>query len=422
MTIKIIYVTTSFPYSYGKESFFFPELIELARQGHEVLVVPRSLIGFVDVEYQEFFAKNVAAKGLFSYEVLKEAFFEFIRNPSRVFKMFLLMLQSWGPETLLKNLVVLPKGLWLARLSLKWGATHIHAQWAGTTASMAMIASEISNIPWSFTAHRGDILQKNLLNFKASSTCFVRFISMSGIRLAEKLNVQQLLQKARLIHMAVSVPLDGSDQVSAGTSPTVLCPADFLPVKGHKYLLEAVAILKERGIGCSLQLAGEGRLHKQLQQQVVDLSILDKVSFLGHIPHTRLMKLYYDKKVAIVVLPSVDLGTGEHEGIPVSLIEAMSYGIPVIATKTGGIPELLTEGAGILIPPKNPVAIADAIETLIKDRKKQSELGKAGKQRIIEQFAIEKTVNELVSSISTVTRHNGEEIRKRGRAVNPEPC
>ena len=54
---------------------------------------------------------------------------------------------------LLKNLAVYPKGLWLARLAREWRADHIHAHWAATTATMALVASEFSGIPWSFTAH-----------------------------------------------------------------------------------------------------------------------------------------------------------------------------------------------------------------------------------------------------------------------------
>ena len=72
--------------------------------------------------------------------------------------------------------------------------------------------------------------------------------------------------------------------------------------------------------------------------------------------------MYREGRVGMVVLPSVDLGNNLHEGIPVALIEAMSYNIPVVGTHTGGIPELLEGGAGLIVPDKDPAALADAIE------------------------------------------------------------
>ena len=101
----------------------------------------------------------------------------------------------------------------------------------------------------------------------------------------------------------------------------------------------------------------------------------------------------------MVVLPSVDLGHNLHEGIPVALIEAMSYGIPVIGTRTGGIPELLEGGAGLIVPDKDPAALADAIERYVRDPAFAAEVAGKGRQRVCESFNVVTVVSRLLERI-----------------------
>ncbi len=88
-----------------------------------------------------------------------------------------------------------------------------------------------------------------------------------------------------------------------------------------------------------------------------------------------------------------------NEGIPVALMEAMAYGIPVISTNTGGIPELIGDGSGIMVEEKNAEAIADALERLIKDRDYRYEIGRMGRLRVEKEFDIEKNVRDLIELI-----------------------
>jgi glycosyltransferase involved in cell wall biosynthesis len=168
-------------------------------------------------------------------------------------------------------------------------------------------------------------------------------------------------------------------------------------VKGHKYLIEAVAILKKQGLEVRLLIAGQGELCSRLQKQVQESRLCDQVRFLGQISHSELLGLYRDGNIGMVVLPSIDLGNGEHEGIPVSLIEAMSYGVPVVSTLTGGIPELLKDGAGLLVPPGDPLALAAAIELLIKDSRLRDQLAEAGRKRVMDEYSVEKIIDELAA-------------------------
>jgi glycosyltransferase involved in cell wall biosynthesis len=180
-----------------------------------------------------------------------------------------------------------------------------------------------------------------------------------------------------------------------GPVPNILCPANLLPVKGHKHLLQAVAILKRLGVNCAVDLAGDGPLRLSLQEQVADLAVSDCVTFLGQLSHDEILARYRDPALTAVVLPSVDLGNGIHEGIPVALIEAMSFGVPVISTLTGGIPELLGEGAGILVPPAEPAALANAITRVIQDSSLRTRLSLAGRDRVMREFSARSSVEAL---------------------------
>jgi colanic acid/amylovoran biosynthesis glycosyltransferase len=411
--VRIIYVTSSMPYG-PAETFLISEVEEVRKQGHEVLVVPMYPRGSVLHTDAKPLLEYVCAQPLLSPPIAKGAAEAFVQDPLRTFRALSWLFRGRSAKVLLKNLAVYPKGLWLARLAREWKADHIHAHWAATTASMALVASEVSRVPWSFTAHSGDITDwsfsaalpgaaKNaLLSLKASRACFVRFISRSGLR---KAGLTETGASPKVFVLPMGVELADLSAVRhedrRGRATVVCCPADIIPVKGHKYLIKAVAILQERGLDLELWLAGEGVLEEELREQREALNLSNRIIFLGMLPHQRLMELYRRGEVDIVALPSVDLGGGEHEGVPVSLMEAMSYRIPVVSTTTGGIPELLGGGAGVMVPPADPTALADAIGRLIQDPELREQQGDAGRERVEESFSLEKVADELIARFET---------------------
>lgn len=185
----------------------------------------------------------------------------------------------------------------------------------------------------------------------------------------------------------------------AAPGNTILCPANLYPVKGHRYLIEAIAVLRKRGVECELLVAGDGALRSDLDAQVQNLGLAGAVHFLGQCSHTEILAMYREGRVGMVVLPSVDLGNNLHEGIPVSLLEPMSYNIPVVSTNTGGIPELLEDGAGLIVPDKDPMALADAIERLVRDSEFTAKVARKGRQRVCESFNVVAVVSQLLEHI-----------------------
>ncbi len=384
--MRLIYVTSSFPFGPG-EVFIVPELDSLQQMGHELLVVPLWPHGEVVHEDAARWLPRTLASPLVSIEIIRSLLVR-------------LSCQAWSVGRLahlfdcrrlsvtLKNLTALPKCAWLAEVAQQWGADHIHAFWASTVASLAWGAAELSGTPWSFTAHRFDIAQNNLFGKKVSHARFVRFIAQNGIRMSESL-AGDVKRKAVTVHLGVQLrPI--ASEVAPKTGTVALCAASLIPVKSHSVLIDAVDRLRSRGVALELWLAGDGELHDALLVDVQRRQLGDRVRFLGVLSHSALLDLYATHAVDMVVLASADLGDGLHEGIPASLMEAMAFGIPVIGTETGGIPELLSDGAGLIVPANDPASLANALQRLSQDEGMRASIGYAGWNRIQESF---ETVN-----------------------------
>ncbi len=391
--MRVIYITSSLPFG-SAEPFLYPEIRALRDLGVDLKVVPMYPRGQPVHPESRDVLPLAEVEPLFSWRIFRSAWRMVLRFPKKALQALLLLFTP-NPRHLLKNLAVYPKGLWLADLAIRWGANHIHAHWAATTSSMAMVASHVSGVPWSLTAHRWDVVENNVLPQKADRALFFRCISEKTKSMALERGVPP--EKVVVLHLGVPLPL-GSRKISKGYAKgetfVLLCPAAFLPIKGHKYLLEALRLLPEH---VHLWLAGEGPLKSELMSLVQNLGLESRVRFLGYLAHDKLLELYSEGLVDAVVLPSVDLGEGLNEGIPVALIEALAFGYPVVATATGGIPELLAEGAGLLVPDKSPEALAQAISQLVYDENLRKELGRRGRLRVEQEFAVEKVVRTLLA-------------------------
>jgi glycosyltransferase involved in cell wall biosynthesis len=384
-----MYVTVSMPFGPG-EAFFIDEVKELLRQGHQLLIVPRSPRRAL-VNRDADGLQNVSLRRpLFSPAILAGAALVCLTRPLATFRALTLLAGSKDLFTLLKNLVVFPKALWLGRLATRWKAEHIHAQWGLTTATMAMVASRIFHIPWSCTVHRGDIIDNNLLELKARDAQFMRVISEDGISLAADICGRPLEGNVVMLHLGVELPALPPGQRPLHSPAALLCPAQLIERKGHQYLIEALGILRQRGQTVRLQIAGEGHMREFLESLTAQLGLQDAVEFMGQVQHAGLLQLYQAGNIDMVVLPTL------HEGIPVCLMEAMAHGVPVVSTAAGGIPELLRDGAGIIVSPKSPPELADAIESLIRDPELRARLVAAGRRRIETAFSVEAVVHKLV--------------------------
>ena len=388
----VLYATARLPAGDG-EPFIVAEVIALQRQGWEVTVVP--VRGTGEIVHGDAHQLKAWVFPLVNVRILGGALAEAMRRPRAAARAFGLLRESRSRDVRLRNLAVLPKALWLARRARHGGIEHIHAHWASTPSTMAMLAARVAGIPWSVTAHRWDIAENNLLRAKAQSACFVRVISVHG---AEELSRTAALDgfAPAVIHMGVDLPAPAERGPRTGPL-RIVAPARLVEKKGHGYLLEAVRMLRSPEVAVRVHIAGDGPLGPVLRQKAAELGVEDQVQFLGTLPHDELLRRMEAGEWDVVVLPSVITESGELEGVPVALIEALARGLPTIGTDIGGTPELLDGGAGILVPPADSEALARALGRLAANPEVCAELAKAGRARAEERFDVERIAAELAA-------------------------
>ena len=396
--MRLLVVTVSAPFG-PAEAFAAAELKSLRALGHRVTVAPVRPRG--QIVHREFdqAADSVLVAPLLSPAVLVAAVAEAIRAPRTVAGLILLLARSGSAGILAKNLAVFPKALWLARRARQQNIDHIHAYWATTPATVGMVASAAAGTGFSFTAHAADIDEDNLLLLKSTRASLLRVISRDGERRVLQAGVSPIV--IRLVRLGVEVPDRPAPRPKLRGHLVVLVPAAFHPMKGHIYLLQALRLVGSSSptVDVRLELAGSGPLEEDLRRRAQELGVANAVTFLGQLPHEMLFARYRAASVDAVALASATKGARLAEGIPVSLIEAMSHGIPVVAANSGGVPELVDETTGILVAMRDPVALAAAFRSLALDPELGDRLGAAGRARVKRNYDVRLTAAELVEAM-----------------------
>lgn len=174
--------------------------------------------------------------------------------------------------------------------------------------------------------------------------------------------------------------------------PSLLSVGHLIPLKGHRYVLEAVAELKHELPDLRYHIIGEGGTRAVLERQVRELGIEEQVSLLGRLPHHELA--FHYASCDIFVLPS------SPEGFGIVYLEAMSFGKPVIACQGEGISEIIEDGkTGVLVPPKDHRAVAVAIRELAGDSPRAREIGRAA-QEVAAQYTWRQNAERLLALYS----------------------
>jgi glycosyltransferase involved in cell wall biosynthesis len=185
-----------------------------------------------------------------------------------------------------------------------------------------------------------------------------------------------------------------------GPGFVVLCVARLAPQKGLEVLLSAVKQLADRGTDISLVLVGEGPMRARLGHRAERLGITDRVVMKGAVGQDEMASYYAGADV--FCLPSFA------EGVPVVLMEAMASGRPVVTTRIAGVPELVDDGvSGLLVAPGNAGQLAAALERLATSPEEREEMGRAGRQKVVEEFDSETCAAQLGTLFDEMGRGTG---------------
>jgi glycosyltransferase involved in cell wall biosynthesis len=192
----------------------------------------------------------------------------------------------------------------------------------------------------------------------------------------------------RLIYSGIDpLPFRGlsSAEQRANDSAVVAMLAVLEERKGHRFLLDAARVLKDRGRKIRYVFAGDGSHKSQIQRMVQTLGLRDEVSFVGFIKDVP----KFLSSIDVLVLPSL------FEGLGVAALEAMAAEKPVVATRVGGLAESIIDGeTGFLVPPQDGIALADSIEKLVADPSMARAMGLKGAARVQSSFTIEQMASQ----------------------------
>lgn len=274
----------------------------------------------------------------------------------------------------------------LARVAARNGLRHIHVHTTGRVALIAALAERLGGPSYSLTLH-GPLSEDGAgQNFKWRNARFATVVTRR--LLAEVKTVLREDRPARVVIQPMGVDTsvfrrDGPYRPSAPGEPLRLFTCTRLePARGLRDLLAALRRLLDRGVPATLRIAGdEGQrgFRQELDRRIAELRLQDRVTLLGPIGEDQVLAELLAAHA--FVLPS------HHEPLGVALMEAMACGLPVLGTAAGGVRELVTHGVdGLLVPPRDPVALAGALEQIARTPAKAISLAMAARSRVERDF------------------------------------
>lgn len=400
--MKIVVVVSEFPKI--TETFAYRNVVEYERLGHDVRIfhIKRFRQGEVVHGFMRRLVDRAFSFGYASPAALGALAAEAFVAPRRLARLVLGLARAYRsePKRGLAVLAYLPKALALGRWCRRWGADHIHAEFAGHPGAAAMIAATVAETPFSFSAHAHDIfVSQTLLAEKAREAAFVRTISRYNMTFLAGLPGFPA-EKLRLVRCGVArARLNESGPTPPGDGPLrILYVGSLVKRKGVRHLIDALASLPP-GIDWRARIVGGGSLAPSLVAHARALGLASRLRFDGPQPAERVTEAFREAHVAVA--PSVVGDEGRMEGIPVVVMEAMAHALPVIVSDLSGIPELVEDGVtGRLVPPGDAAAIARALAEIHADWPAAAAMGKRGRARIAAEYVVEDNARALADLMS----------------------
>ncbi|MDR2055084.1 MAG: glycosyltransferase [Desulfovibrio sp.] len=388
---KIAYVLLWFPLS--SETFIFREVKSLLSLEVPVLVYTmygESLRG-CSAEMQAF-SWPVRHYGMFATAAVLAAFFRALRREPR--KVAGLLREGFfrrmrNLESLGENLWCFMAGFLLAEQCLGEGVGLIHSAWANGSATAAWVASRLTGIPFAFTGRAGDIYPEDgLLREKSRDALFLRTNNLANVRWLQQFCPAGQKDKVHLVYNSLTFAAATRKRPTPVPRRGVfnlLAIGRFARTKGFPELFTALARLRRERVPVRLTLVGDGRWRGRLLRQLRRMGLTDFVALPGFVPHDQMHAYMHSHD--LLVVPSVVHDNGDRDGIPNVIMEALSCGLPVVATDVNGIPEVIRNGeTGLLVPQRDPAALADAVRQMLECREKALVMAGNGKALVERMF------------------------------------
>ena len=289
-----------------------------------------------------------------------------------------------GIKAMIYQFIYLAEAAVLAEHMRARGLTHLHNHIAKSSCTVAMLMSEMSGIPYSFTLHGPDIFYEPYrwrLDEKIARARFVACISHFARSQAMAFSDPQHWHKLHIVHCGVDP--------ARYDSPATPAPAQLLfvgrlaAVKGVPMLFDALRDLSKIHPALHLTLVGDGPERTALERRAREMGLTSRITFAGYKSQAEVADLL--SRATALVLPSFA------EGVPVVLMEAMAARVPVVTTRIAGVPELVEDGvSGLLVPPGDAHGLHVALGRLLFDAHLCRDMGEAGRARVLAEFTSDK--------------------------------
>jgi colanic acid/amylovoran biosynthesis glycosyltransferase len=339
---------------------------------------------------------------------------ELARRPARFLRALLLALRMSraSDKSVFHHLVYFAEACALATIVRARHIDHVHAHFGTNSTDVALLASVLTGIGYSFTVHGADEIDKPIaLNLpeKVKLARFAVAVSNNGRGQLYRWCDNDHWSKIHVVHCGVDDAFlaDTAQPVAAGTA--LVCVGRLCKEKAQLLLIDAAAILAREGHDFSIVLAGDGDMRPQVEAKIAHHGLADRVTITGWIPSSRVKDEM--TKARALVLPSL------MEGIPVVLMESMALQRPVVTTYVGGIPELVRDAQdGWLVPAGSTEDLAAALRAcLTATPEVLAAMGRSGRSRVAEQHSVVTEAGKLAALIETSVRGT-EPTTDRARA------
>lgn len=408
-SLKVAYFLPRFPKL--SETFILREILVLREMGLDVHVfslMPPLTSSTMHAQVQDMMPYVHYSPYFFSFKLIFAQFYFLFHFPIKYFRALLRLLWQTCPEpsTCAKALFLFPKSVYFARQLKEMKIDHIHSHFVWVNGIAAQVASDLIGVPNSLHAHAWDIFQREKESVKRQLELATAIVTISDYHRQYLTSIcpKCSSKNIHIVHCGLN-PLEFSpvQTLAEHNIVQIISIGRLLEKKGFEYLIEACSLLAKKGIKFHCSIIGDGPLSNALQEQIKRLNLLDYISMLGEMNISEILKLY--RQSDIFALACVITDFGDRDGIPVVLMEAMAMQLPVITTPVSGNPELVSDGKnGLMVPQRDPEALAQALERLINDQLLRKQLGEQGRQTILAGFDIQMTAAQMAQIFQEI--HN----------------
>ena len=295
------------------------------------------------------------------------------------------------------------------------GISHLHAHFATASATVARLAARFAGVPYTLTAHAKDIFHESVrpddVRRKLADAASVVTVSDYNLEYLCK-NYGPAAQRVRRIYNGLD--LERFPYASPRErSPRILGVGRLVEKKGFAVLIESCAILADKGREFTCQIVGTGPQERELRAQIARLGLEGRVDLLGPRPQSELAR--YAQGAAVFAAPCVVGADGNRDGLPTVLLEAMALGTPCVSTAVTGIPEVINDGVtGLMVPQRDPAALAVAIESLLEDPDLRDRLAGRARRLVAAEFDAHRNAAHLRDIFRAADEARAEVVRKAG--------